>query len=131
MVGVYETLFSTLSGDGTLQALLSGTGTDKKVYPISHVGRSSLPSVRIAVMNGKSDVGLLVDRTTVDLLVSSKTSTTELNTISARIDTLLNRKRLSSGSTVMHLLQKVYETDGYDDQSLEYRRLMRFYIIKT
>jgi len=131
MVGVYETLFSTLSGDSSLQVLLSGTSTDKKVYPISHVGRSSLPSVRIAVMNGKSDVGLLVDRTTVDLLVSSKTSTTELNTISARIDTLLNRKRLSSGSTVMHLLQKVYETDGYDDQSLEYRRLMRFYIIKT
>jgi hypothetical protein len=131
MVGVYETLFSTLSADGSLQTLLAATATDKKVYPITHVGRSNLPSVRVAVINGKSDIGLAVDRTTVDLLVSSKVSTTELNAISARIDVLLNRKRLATGSTVMHLLHKVYEADGFDDQSLEYRRVMRYHIIKT
>ena len=131
MVGVYEALFSTLSGDGSLQGLLAGTSTDKKVYPIARVGKSNTPSVRVAVLNGRSDVGLAIDRITVDLLVSSKVSTTELNTISARIDVLLNRKRISTGSTVMHLLHKVYEADGYDEQTLEYQRLMRFYIIKT
>lgn len=131
MVGVYEAIFSTLSGDGSLQGLLAATGTDKKVYPIARVGKSNTPSVRVAVLNGRSDVGLAIDRITVDLLVSSRVSTTELNTISARIDTLLNRKRITTGSTVMHLLQKVYEADGYDEQTLEYQRLMRFYIIKT
>ena len=131
MVGVYEALFSTLGGDSSLQGLLAGTAADKKVYPIARVGKTNTPSVRVAVLNGRSDVGLAIDRITVDLLVSSRVSTTELNTISARIDALLNRKRINTGSTVMHLLQKVYEADGYDEQTLEYQRLMRFYIIKT
>lgn len=132
MVGVYESFFSALSGDNALQTLLSGSATDKKVYPITHVGKENLPAIRIAVLSGASDVGLAIDRPTVDMLISSKTSTTELNAISKRVDELINRKRLSGpNGVVVHLCQKVYEADGYDDQSLEYRRIMRYSLIKT
>lgn len=132
MVGVYESFFSALSGDSALQALLGGSASDKKVYPITHVGKENLPAIRIAVLSGASDVGLAIDRPTVDVLISSKASTTELNTISKRVDELINRKRLSGpNGVVVHLCHKVYEADGYDDQSLEYRRIMRYSLIKT
>lgn len=132
MVGVYESFFTALGGDATLQTLLSGSGTDKKVYPIAHVGQGNLPAIRIAVLSGASDVGLPVDRPTVDVLISSKVSTTELNGISKRVDELLNRKRLSGpNGVVVHLCHKVYEADGYDDQSLEYRRILRYSLIKS
>ena len=132
MVGVYESFFTALSGDATLQTLLSGSNTDKKVYPITHVGKSTLPAIRIAVLSGSADVGLPVDRPTVDVLISSGASTTELNAISARIDTLINRKRLSGpNGVVVHLCSKVYEADGYDDESLEYRRIIRYNLIKS
>lgn len=132
MVGVYESFFSALSGDNSLQTLLAGTNADKKVYPITNAGRVNLPAVRIAVLNGFSDVGLPVDRPTVDVLVSSANSATELNAISKRIDELLNRQRLSGpNGVVVHLCHKIYEADGYDDQSLEYRRIMRYSLIKT
>lgn len=132
MVGVYESFFTALGGDATLQTLLSGSNTDKKVYPIYHVGASNLPAIRIAVLSGSADVGLPIDRPTVDVLISSGTSTTELNTISARVDTLINRKRLSGpNGVVVHLCQKVYEADGYDDQAQEYRRIIRYNLIKS
>lgn len=132
MVGVYESFFTVLGGDSALQTLLGGSSTDKKVYPITHVGKESLPAIRIAVLSGASDVGLAIDRPTVDFLISSKTSTTELNAVSKRVDELINRKRLSGpNGVVVHLCHKVYEADGYDDQSLEYRRIMRYSLIKT
>jgi hypothetical protein len=132
MVGVYESFFTVLSGDNALQVLLSGSATDKKVYPITNVGVGNLPAIRIAVLSGASDVGLQIDRPTVDVLVSSVNSTTELNAISKRIDELLNRKRLAGpNGVVVHLCHKVYEADGYDDQSLEYRRLLRYNLIKS
>ena len=132
MVGVYESFFTALSGDATLQTALSGSNTDKKVYPITHVGSGTLPAIRIAVLSGASDIGLPVDRPTVDLLISSGVSTTELNTISKRVDELLNRKRLSGpDGVVVHLCHKVYEADGYDDQALEYRRIIRYNLIKS
>lgn len=132
MVGVYESFFTALSGDATLQGLLSGSNTDKKVYPITHVGKSVLPAIRIAVLSGSADVGLPVDRPTVDVLISSGASTTELNAISARVDTLINRKRLSGpNGVVVHLCSKIYEADGYDDEALEYRRIIRYNLIKS
>ena len=132
MVGVYEAFFTALSGDATLQTLLSGSDSDKKVYPITQVGRSILPAIRVAVLSGASDIGLPVDRSMVDLLVSSKKNTTELNTITKRVDELINRKRLAGPSgAVLHLCYKVYEADGYDPETLEYRRILRYNIIKT
>jgi len=84
------------------------------------------------VLSGSADVGLPVDRPTVDVLISSGASTTELNTISARVDTLIIRKRLSGpNGVVVHLCSKVYEADGYDDESLEYRRIIRYNLIKS
>jgi len=132
MVGVYESFFSALGGDAALQTLLSGTSADKKVYPITHVGKGILPAIRIAVLSGASDVGLPIDRPTVDVLISSGVSTTQLNAISKRIDELLNRKRLSGpNGVVVHLCHKVYEADGFDDQAQEYRRIIRYNLIKS
>jgi len=129
MKGLYETFFSVLSADGSLQGLLSGSAVDKKVYPIHHVGVSRPPAVRIAVLNGNSEVGRLVERVVVDVLIASASGTTELNSISKRIDELVNRQRLSGQDVVVHLCIKMLERDAYDAKSLEYRRIIRYGVI--
>ena len=132
MNGVYETFFSTLSGDASLQTLLGGTATDKKVYPVFHQGKSNPPSIRVAIYSGGSDVALGVDRPVVDVLVTSRNSAAEMNTIGNRVDVVLNRTRLSGpNGVVLHLSHKVAERDYYDDPSLEYRRVIRYSVIKT
>jgi len=129
MKGLYETFFSVLSADGSLQGLLSGSAVDKKVYPIHHVGVSRPPAVRIAVLNGNSEVGRLVERVVVDVLIASASGTTELNSISKRLDELVNRQRLSGPDVVVHLCIKMLERDAYDAKSLEYRRIIRYGVI--
>jgi hypothetical protein len=45
---------------------------------------------------------------------------------------LLNRKRLAGpGGVVLHLSHKVAQRDFFDDPSLEYRRVIRYSVIKT
>ena len=130
MKGLYETFFSTLSADSTLQGLLSGTAVDKKVYPIHHAGASNPPAVRIAVHSGSSEVGRLVERVVVDVLIASASGTTQLNSISRRIDELVNRQRLPGpNGLVVHLCVKMLERDAYDAKSLEYRRIIRYGVI--
>ena len=129
MKGLYETFFSVLSADNSLQSLLSGTSVDKKVYPIHHVGASRPPAVRIAVLNGNSEVGRSVERVVVDVLIASASGTTELNSISKRIDELVNRQRLSGSDVVVHLCIKMLERDAYNAKSLEYRRIIRYGVI--
>ena len=131
MKGLYETFFSVLSADNSLQSLLSGTSVDKKVYPIHHVGASKPPAVRIAVLSGSSEIGRSVERVVVDVLIASASGTTELNSISLRLDELLNRKRLAGPSNIatVHLCIKLLERDAYDAKSLEYRRIVRYGVI--
>jgi len=130
MKGLYETFFSTLSTDSSLQSLLSGSSVDKKVYPIHHAGASAPPAVRIAVLSGNSEIGRLVERVVVDVLIASAKGTVELNGISKRVDELLNRKRLSGpDGLVMHLCIKLLERDAYNAKSLEYRRIIRYGVI--
>jgi len=132
MVGIYEAFFSALSSDTQLQTLLGGTATDKKVYPIFNQGKSNPPSIRVAIHSGVSDVALHVDRPVVDVLITSKNSAAEINTIGNRVDVVLNRTRLSGpNGVVLHLSHKVAERDYYDDPSLEYRRVIRYSVIKT
>lgn len=132
MNGVYETFFSTLGGDNTLQTLLGGTATDKKVYPINFTGKGGAPAIRVAILGGGSDVALGVDRPIVDIVIVSKASAAEINTIGNRVDVLLNRKRLAGpGGVVLHLSHKVAQRDFFDDPSLEYRRVLRYSVIKT
>jgi hypothetical protein len=132
MYGIYEAFFTALSSDAQLQTLLGGTATDKKVYPVYNPGKSNLPSIRVAIYGGGSDVALGVDRPIVDVLIVSKNGAAEMNTIGNRVDVVLNRKRLSGpNGTVLHLSHKVTEQDIYDDTSLEYRRVIRYSVIKT
>ena len=132
MVGIYEAFFSALGSDTQLQTLLGGTATDKKVYPVFHQGKSNPPSIRVAIYSGGSDVALGVDRPVVDVLVTSRNSAAEMNTIGNRVDVVLNRTRLSGpNGVVLHLSHKVAERDYYDDPSLEYRRVIRYSVIKT
>jgi len=132
MTGVYEAFFSALSGDATLQTLLGGTPTDKKVYPVSFTGKSGPPAIRVAVLGGGSDVGLGIDRPIVDIVIVSKISAAEINTIGNRIDIVLNRKRLAGpNGAVLHLSHKITQRDFFDDPSLEYRRVIRYSVIKT
>jgi len=130
--GIYEAFFTALSGDSSLQTLLGGSATDKKVYPITYTGRSALPAVRIAVVAGSSDLGLPIDRPVVDVLIASNVSATEINNIGSAIDSVLNRERLSGPSgAVLHVVLKIAQRDGYDPNTLEYRRVIRYQVIKT
>lgn len=132
MDGIYEAFFTALSGDSSLQTLLGGSATDKKVYPITYTGRSALPAVRIAVVAGSSDLGLPIDRPVVDVLIASNVSATEINNIGSAIDSVLNRERLSGPSgAVLHVVLKIAQRDGYDPNTLEYRRVIRYQVIKT
>lgn len=130
MTGIYETIYSTLSADSALQSLLGGTATDKKVYPVWLQGKSNLPAIRVAVLGVTSDIGLAIDRPVVDVYMASAISPTQLNSISARVDQLLNRKRLSGpNGFVVHLCYKVVEQDDFDEATQEYRRVIRYSII--
>ena len=132
MNGVYEAFFSALSGDGTLQTLLGGSAADKKVYPITFTGRSALPAIRIAIVSGSSDLGLQIDRPIVDVLISSNNTATEVNNIGTAVDAVLNRERLSGpNGTVLHAVWKLAQRDDYDPNVLEYRRVIRYTVIKT
>ncbi len=132
MDGIYEAFFTALSGDSSLQTLLGGSATDKKVYPITNTGRSTLPAVRVAVVAGSSDLGLPIDRPVVDVLIASSASATELNNIGSAIDAVLNRERLSGpNGAVLHVARKIAQRDGYDPNTLEYRRVIRYQVIKT
>lgn len=132
MIGVYEAFFTALSGDVTLQSLLGGSATDKKVYPIATTGRSELPAIKVAVVAGSSDLGLNIDRPVVDVLISSLVSTSELNNIGNAVDSVLNRKRLSGpNGSVLHVVRKIAQRDDYDPNVLEYRRVIRYTVVKT
>lgn len=80
--------------------------------------------------NGSSEVGRLVERVVVDVLIASVSGTTQLNSISKRVDELVNRQRLAGpNGTVVHLCVKMFERDAYDSKSLEYRRIIRYGVI--
>lgn len=132
MTGIYEAFFSALGGDNTLQTLLGGTASDKRVYPINYHGKAVAPAIRVSILAGISDVGLPVERPVVDLVIVSTVSATEINTIGNRVDMVLNRKRLAGpNGAVLHLSHKIAQRDTFDDQSLEYRRVIRYSVIKT
>ncbi len=132
MIGVYEAFFTALSGDVTLQTLLGGSATDKKIYPITKTGPSELPAISIAVVAGSSDLGLPIDRPVVDVLISSLSSATELNNIGNAVDEILNRERLSGpNGAVLHVVRKVAQRDDYNPNVLEYRRVIRYIVVKT
>jgi len=132
VIGVYEAFFTALSGDVTLQTLLGGSATDKKVYPIAYTGPSELPAIKVAVVAGSSDLGLSIDRPVVDVLISSLDSASELNNIGNAVDAILNRERLSGpNGAVLHVVRKIAQRDDYNPNVLEYRRVIRYIVVKT
>lgn len=133
MVGIYETVFSVLSGDSSLQSTLGGNATNRKVYPIHHLQKESSPAIRVAVLTASSDVGHPIERPIIDLLIDSQAGVSELNAISKRVDELLNRKRvgINDPKTVVHLAHKVFERDLWEPISNQYRRIVRYALTVT
>ena len=133
VVGIYETVFSTLSSDATLQTALGGTASNRKIFPIHHRQKESSPAIRVAVLNTSSDVGHPIERPIIDFLIDSGAGVTELNTISLRMDQLMNRQRLALNSpkTVIHLCQKIFERDSFEPISNQYRRIVRYALTVT
>lgn len=129
MNGIYETLFARLGGDATLQSLLGGSNSDKKIYPITATVRTALPAVRISVEAGITEVGLGISKPSVEVLVVSSTGTTQLGQISNQIDSLLNIKSFAGSGIKVHLAKKVAEQDEYDEATMEYRRRLRYNLI--
>jgi hypothetical protein len=127
--GIYETLFSKLGGDATLQSLLGGTSGDKKIYPITATVRTALPAVKISVEGGETEVGFSINKPSVEVMVVSTAGATELGQISNRIDTLLNIQSFAGSGIKVHLVKKVAERDEYDEATLEYRRRLRYNMI--
>jgi hypothetical protein len=129
MTGLYELFYATLSGDSALQALLGGTPTDTKVYPVTDLGRASLPAVGMSITAGSADVGRPIERPLLDLTISSKVSATEVVGIADRIATLLNRVRLAGNGRIVHLSLKQYEHDDFVPEALEFTRNARYALI--
>lgn len=129
MKGIYESLFSKLGGDATLQTSLSGTASDKKIYPITATVRTALPAIKISVESGTSDVAFGISRPEVEVLVVSSTGSPQLGEISGRIDVLINAKSFAGSGINVHLAKKVAERDEYDEATLEYRRRLRYKLI--
>ena len=133
MVGIYETVFTVLSQDATLQSALNGNSANKKIYPIHHRQKESSPAIRVAVLSTSSDVGHPIERPIVDFLIDSGAGVTELNAISKRVDELMNRQRLgiANPETVIHLCQKIFERDSWEPISNQYRRVVRYALTVT
>ena len=129
MKGIYESLFSKLGGDATLQTSLSGTASDKKIYPITATVRTALPAIKISVESGTSDAAFGISRPEVEVLVVSSTGSPQLGEISGRIDVLINAKSFAGSGINIHLAKKVAERDEYDEATLEYRRRLRYKLI--
>jgi len=127
--GIYESLFSKLGGDATLQTSLSGTASDKKIYPITATVRTALPAIKISVESGTSDAAFGISRPEVEVLVVSSTGSPQLGEISGRIDVLINAKSFAGSGINIHLAKKVAERDEYDEATLEYRRRLRYKLI--
>ena len=126
MTGLYELIFATLSADATLQALLSGTALDRKVYPVQDLGQTALPAIGMAIWSGRADIGHAIERPILDLTVASKLSVDEVVAIGTQVDSLLNRKRLAGNGRVIHLSIKQFERDDFNSTTQEYTRDVRY-----
>lgn len=129
MKGIYESLFSKLGGDATLQTSLSGTANDKKIYPITATVRTALPAIKISVESGTSDAAFGINRPEVEVLVVSTAGAPQLSEISNRVDALINTKNFAGSGIKIHLVKKIAEQDEYDEATLEYRRRLRYKLI--
>lgn len=129
MKGIYESLFSKLGGDATLQTSLGGTAGDKKIYPITATVRTALPAIKISVESGTSDAAFGINRPEVEIMVVSTTGSPQLSEISNRVDALINTKNFLGSGITVHLVKKVAERDEYDEATLEYRRRLRYKLI--
>lgn len=129
MKGIYESLFSKLGGDATLQTSLSGSASDKKIYPITATVRTALPAIKISVESGTSDAAFGINRPEVEVLVVSSTGSPQLSEISNRVDVLINTKSFAGSGINIHLAKKIAERDEYDEATLEYRRRLRYRLI--
>lgn len=129
MKGIYESLFSKLGGDATLQTSLGGSASDKKIYPITATVRTALPAIKISVESGTSDAAFGINRPEVEVLVVSTTGSPQLSEISNRVDALINTKNFAGSGIKIHLVKKIAERDEYDEATLEYRRRLRYKLI--
>ncbi|MBA3875573.1 MAG: hypothetical protein C0498_01330 [Anaerolinea sp.] len=129
MDGLYDLTFSLLAGDPTLQALLGGSASDRKVYPVEDLGRVAPPAIAVAVVAGPSDVAFGVDRPTLVLTIASAVSATEVVAIASRVEALLNRKRLAGNGRLVHLCLKDNDTDDFDPDAREFVRDVRYRLI--
>lgn len=129
MKGIYESLFSKLGGDATLQTSLGGTTGDKKIYPITATVRTALPAIKISVESGTSDASFGINRPEVEVMVVSATGSPQLSEISNRVDALINTKNFLGSGITVHFVKKVAERDEYDEATLEYRRRLRYKLI--
>lgn len=112
-----------------MQTSLSGTASDKKIYPITATVRTALPAIKISVESGTSDAAFGINRPEVEVLVVSSTGSPQLSEISNRVDALINAKSFAGSGIKIHLAKKVAERDEYDEATLEYRRRLRYKLI--
>jgi hypothetical protein len=129
MTGVYDLVFSVLSGDTSLQTLLGGTATDKKVYPVLSTLPASPPAIAMTVWADLSDVGHPINRTVLDLNIVSRASSDEVVAIDARVDALLNRQRFAGNGRVIHLAKRQYAHDDFNPNTQEFMRSVRYALV--
>lgn len=129
MTGLYELFFSILGGDAQLQSLLEGTASDKKVYPDASLARQTAPAVGMSLWSDRSDIGFPVQRPSLDLEIVSKVSRTQVVSIDARIEALLNRKRLAGNGRIVHLAVLQFARDDFNEEAREFVRNVRYALV--
>lgn len=126
---MYAVIYARLANDAALAALLGGTATDTRIYPVADLAAAEHPAVGMTLWNGPSDVGLPIDRPVLDLLVVSRVGADEVEAISSRIDALLDRANFSGSGVVVHLARREYVHDDFRPEDREFGRDLRYGLI--
>lgn len=126
-----EKIYTIVSGDATLQTLLGGTASDKRVYaayqPVEKVLTTSAPAfvVIFHISTGNPFLG----RESFRYQFSIFSRTNELcERIADRIDSLLNRQSLSATGWTDVSVARDFETTFYNDDEKSFRKVIDFMV---
>lgn len=118
MLEIDEKIRSLLSSDSTLQTLLGGTATTKKVYPSLPNQDESFPCITYENTGSRENTTpASTQQTDYDIHIYTKTSYDELSQITERVKTLLKYYH-SASPRIFHIVKTNEVNQNEDDRQL-------------
>lgn len=118
---------AVLQNDSALQTLLSGTSTNKKIFPSIPNQFESLPCIVYSVIGaGFRSIPFGEEDITLQLNLLSKTSKQNIEDISTRVNTLLNYYNNDFNNIVY--MKKVGEVDENETDRQLWQKALRYQI---